>query len=58
MYVAIVSGVRGAHTPAESLDELNTNLEEVFALCVEEGWLTAESAPRFSEIPADDSPLS
>ena len=48
MYVAIVPGVRGAHTQAESLDELQANLKEVLALCVEEGWLTAESAPRFS----------
>ncbi len=38
MYVAVVPGVRGAHTRAESLDELKANLEEVLALCVEEGW--------------------
>ena len=48
MYVAVVPGVRGAHTQAESLDELKANLEEVLALCVEEGWLTGENAPRFS----------
>jgi len=48
MYVAVVPGVRGAHTQAESLDELKANLEEVLALCVEEGWLTPETAPHFS----------
>ena len=48
MYVAVVPGVRGAHTQAESLDELKANLEEVLALCVEEGWLTRETAPHFS----------
>ena len=47
-YVAIVPGVRGAHTQAESLDELNANLAEVLALCVAEGWLTLENYPRFS----------
>ena len=48
MYVAVVPGVRGAHTQAETLDELKANLEEVLALCVEEGWLTSETAPRFT----------
>ena len=38
LHVAVVPGVRGAHTQAESLDELKANLEE--------GWLTAETAPR------------
>jgi predicted RNase H-like HicB family nuclease len=45
MYVAVAPGVRGAHTQAESLDALKANLEEVLALCVEEGWLTPETAP-------------
>jgi predicted RNase H-like HicB family nuclease len=45
MYLAVVPGVRGAHTQAESLDALKANLEEVLALCVEEGWLTPETAP-------------
>ena len=48
LYIAMVPGVRGAHTQAESLDELKANLEEVLALCVEEGWLTAETASQFS----------
>lgn len=48
MYVAVVPGVRGAHTQANSLDELKANLEEVLALCVDEGWLTEDTVPQFS----------
>jgi predicted RNase H-like HicB family nuclease len=29
LYVAIVPGIRGAHTQAETLDELQKNLKEV-----------------------------
>lgn len=36
MYVAIVPGIPGAHTQAESLDELQENLKEVLGLCLEE----------------------
>lgn len=36
VYIGIVPGVAGAHTQAESLDELHKNLEEVLALCLEE----------------------
>jgi len=35
-YVAIVPGIPGAHTQAESLDELHKNLQEVLELCLEE----------------------
>ena len=35
-YVAIVPGIPGAHTQAETLDELNANLKEVVELCLEE----------------------
>ena len=35
-YVGIVPGIPGAHTQAESLDELNENLKEVVELCLEE----------------------
>jgi len=35
-YVGIVPGIPGAHTQAESLDELNDNLKEVVELCLEE----------------------
>jgi predicted RNase H-like HicB family nuclease len=36
LYVGIVPGVPGAHTQAESLDELHGNLKEVLELCLEE----------------------
>jgi len=35
-YVGIVPGLPGAHTQAPSLDELQKNLQEVIALCLEE----------------------
>jgi len=35
-YVAIVPGIPGAHTQAETLDELQQNLKEVVELCLEE----------------------
>ena len=36
LYVGIVPNVPGAHTQAESLDELQHNLQEVLELCLEE----------------------
>lgn len=36
LYVAIVPGIPGAHTQAETLDELRRNLKEVVELCLEE----------------------
>ncbi|MFW6118426.1 MAG: type II toxin-antitoxin system HicB family antitoxin [Chloroflexota bacterium] len=36
LYVGIVPGIPGAHTQAESLDELKANLREVLELCLEE----------------------
>jgi len=36
LYVGIVPGIPGAHTQAETLDELQANLREVLALCIEE----------------------
>ena len=36
LYVAIVPGIPGAHTQAETLDELQKNLIEVVGLCLEE----------------------
>jgi predicted RNase H-like HicB family nuclease len=35
LYVAVVPGIPGAHTPAETLDELYKNLKEVVELCLE-----------------------
>jgi predicted RNase H-like HicB family nuclease len=37
LYVAHVPGLPGAHTQAASLDELQSNLEEVLALLLEDG---------------------
>lgn len=36
LYVGIVPGLPGAHTQAETLDELQTNLQEVLELCLED----------------------
>jgi len=36
LYVAVVPGIPGAHTQAETLDELQKNLQEVVELCLEE----------------------
>jgi predicted RNase H-like HicB family nuclease len=36
LYVAIVPGIPGAHTQAETFDELQQNLREVVELCLEE----------------------
>ena len=36
LYVAVVPGIPGAHTQGETLDELQMNLKEVLALCLEE----------------------
>jgi len=49
LYVGIVPGLRGAHTQAASLDELQANLREVVTLCLEE-WgedVDAAELPRF-----------
>ena len=36
LFVGVIPGVPGAHTQAESLDELNANLREVLALLLED----------------------
>ncbi len=36
MYIGIIPNLPGAHTQAATLDELNLNLKEVIALCLEE----------------------
>lgn len=36
LYVAIVPAIPGAHTQAETLDELQKNLREVIELCLAE----------------------
>lgn len=35
-YVALVPGIPGAHTQADTLDELQVKLKEVIELCLEE----------------------
>ncbi len=37
LFVGYVPGLRGAHTQADSLDELNANLREVIAMLLEDG---------------------
>lgn len=37
LYVGYIPGFPGAHTQAETLDELHENLREVIALLTEEG---------------------
>jgi predicted RNase H-like HicB family nuclease len=36
LYVGVIPNVVGAHTQAETLDELQRNLQEVLELCLEE----------------------
>ena len=36
LFVAIVPGIPGAHTQAETIEELRANLREVLALCLSE----------------------
>jgi predicted RNase H-like HicB family nuclease len=47
LYVGIVPGIRGAHTQAETLDELQHNLKEVVELCVEEDGALLDELPHF-----------
>ena len=37
LYVGFIPGFPGAHTQAESLDELNENLREVISMLLEDG---------------------
>ncbi len=43
MYVGWIPGIPGAHSQAESLDELRENLQEVLLMLEEEGSLQVES---------------
>ena len=47
LYVGIVPGITGAHTQAETLDELPQNLKEVLELCLEEYRENLEDLPHF-----------
>ncbi|MGD0486669.1 MAG: type II toxin-antitoxin system HicB family antitoxin [Syntrophorhabdales bacterium] len=46
-YIATVPGIPGAHTQAETLDELQENLKEVVELCLEE--MDAEAREQLPE---------
>lgn len=37
LYVGFIPGFQGAHTQAETLDELNKNLREVIEMLLEDG---------------------
>ncbi len=43
LYVGFIPGFAGAHSQAESLDELNANLREVVAMLLEDGEPSTES---------------
>jgi predicted RNase H-like HicB family nuclease len=43
LYVGYVPGLPGAHTQAESLDELSRNLKEVMEMLLEDGAPKVES---------------
>jgi predicted RNase H-like HicB family nuclease len=47
LYVGSVPGIPGAHTQAETLDELQENLKEVIELCLEEFGTELPDLPRF-----------
>lgn len=47
LYVGVFPGVPGAHTQAETLDELQANLKEVLELCLEELGGEVEELPKF-----------
>ncbi len=47
LFVGVVPGVPGAHTQAESFDELRANLQEVLELLLEEDATIRDRLPRF-----------
>jgi predicted RNase H-like HicB family nuclease len=47
LYVGMVPGIRGAHTQAATLDELQDNLKEVLELCMEEDGTLLDEMPNF-----------
>ncbi|MFZ1691898.1 MAG: type II toxin-antitoxin system HicB family antitoxin [Flavobacteriales bacterium] len=49
LYIGMVPSIPGAHTQAKSLDELQLNLKEVIALCLEE--LSEEEFKRSTKDP-------
>ena len=47
LYVGVIPAVPGAHTQAETMDELQRNLQEVLELCLEEQPELAHENLRF-----------
>jgi predicted RNase H-like HicB family nuclease len=47
LYIGIIPGIRGAHSQAETLDELTLNMQEVLELCYEEQPESFKEVPRF-----------
>ena len=47
LYIGIVPGVPGAHTQADTLDELQNNLKEVLELCLKELGEPTDNLPKF-----------
>ncbi len=47
LYIGTVPGIPGAHTQAETLDELQKNLKEVIELCLEEYGEELPDLPHF-----------
>ena len=45
LYIGLVPGIPGAHSQGVSLDELQANLQEVVALCLEE--VPQDELPQF-----------
>ena len=43
VYIGHIPGIAGAHSQADSLDELNANLTEVLALIFEDGEPTLQA---------------
>ena len=43
LFIGFIPGLPGAHSQAESLDELNHNLQEVLAMMLEDGDLAPEA---------------
>lgn len=46
-YVGIVPGLRGAHSCADTLDELMVNMKEVIELVLEDNTLSLDEMPNF-----------
>jgi predicted RNase H-like HicB family nuclease len=56
-YVGIVPGVPGAHTQGATLDELQRNLKEVLALCLEDYEGSLEDLPQFVGLQQVEVPM-